>query len=90
MKNINWNDVQEATERRDLPVGGYVAGICKATDEPAKERLNIEWEVAEGEFKGYWREQTASLIERGKLNPGEWAWGGKTIKSYKEKALPFF
>lgn len=90
MKNINWNDVQEATERRDLPVGGYVAGICKATDEPAKERLNIEWEVTEGEFKGYWREQTASLIERGKLNPGEWAWGGKTIKSYKEKALPFF
>ena len=90
MKNINWNDVQEATERRDLPVGGYVAGICKATDEPAKERLNIEWEVAEGEFKGYWREQTASLIERGKLNQGEWAWGGKTIKSYKEKALPFF
>lgn len=90
MKNINWNDVQEATERRDLPVGGYVAGICKATDEPAKERLNIEWEVAEGEFKGYWREQTASIIERGKLNPGEWAWGGKTIKSYKEKALPFF
>ena len=68
MKNINWNDVQEATERRDLPVGGYVAGICKATDEPAKERLNIEWEVAEGEFKGYWREQTASLVERGKLN----------------------
>lgn len=53
MKNINWNDVQEATERRDLPVGGYVAGICKATDEPTKERLNIEWEVAEGEFKGY-------------------------------------
>lgn len=90
MKNINWNDVQEATERRDLPIGGYVAGICKATDEPAKERLNIEWEVAEGEFKGYWREQTASLVERGKLNPGEWAWGGKTIKSYKEKALPFF
>ena len=90
MKNINWNDVQEATERRDLPVGGYVAGICKATDEPAKECLNIEWEVAEGKFKGYWREQTASLIERGKLNPGEWAWGGKTIKSYKEKALPFF
>lgn len=89
MKNINWNDVQEATERRDLPVGGYVAGICKAIDEPAKERLNIEWEVAEGEFKGYWREQTASLIERGKLNQGEWAWGGKTIKSYKEKALPF-
>lgn len=90
MKNINWNNVQEATERKDLPVGGYVAGICKAMDEPDRERLNIEWEVAEGEYKGYWREQTASLIERGKLNPGEWAWGGKTIKSYKEKALPYF
>ena len=35
MKNINWNHVQEATERRDLPLGGYVAGICKAIDESA-------------------------------------------------------
>ena len=90
MKNIDWNNVQEATEYKELPVGGYVAGIVLATDEPDKERLNICWEVAEGEYKGYWREQTTSLIERGKLNQGEWAWGGKTIKSYKEKALPFF
>ena len=41
MKNIDWNNVQEATERKELPVGGYVAGIVLATDEPDKERLNI-------------------------------------------------
>ncbi len=76
MKNINWNDVQEATERRDLPVGGYVAGICKAIDEPAKERLNIEWEVAEGEvLRVIFREKTASLIEHGKLNQGRMGMG---------------
>lgn len=90
MKNINWNDVQEATERKDLPVGGYVAGIMNAADVPDKEYLNICWDVAEGEYRGYFRDLTKSLIERGKLNKGDWAWGGITKKSYKETALPFF
>lgn len=67
MKNINWNEVQEATDRKTLPVGAYVAGIVAAQDVPEKEYLNIYWDVAEGEFRGYFREMTKAMQERGKL-----------------------
>ena len=90
MKNINWNDVQEATEYKTLPKGGYIIGIVAAEDVPEKEYLNIYWDVADGEFRGYFREMTRSMQERGKLESGKWAWGGIAKKSYKENALPFF
>lgn len=90
MKNINWDNVQEASEYKTLPVGAYVAGIVAAEDVPEKEYLNIYWDVAEGEFRGYFREMTKSMQQRGKLDSGKWAWGGITKKSYKETALPFF
>lgn len=90
MRNINWDGVQEATEIKNLPAGGYVCGIFNAVDVPEKEYLNISWDVVEGEYKGYFKEMTRSMIERGKLNRGEWAYGGITKKSYKEKAQPFF
>ena len=90
MKNINWNNVQEASDRKTLPVGGYIAGIVSATDVPEKEYLNICWDVAEGEFRGHFNELTKAMQERGRLNKGEWAWGGIVKKSYKETALPFF
>ena len=48
MKNINWNEVQEATDLKTLPVGAYVAGIVAAQDVPEKEYLNIYWDIAEG------------------------------------------
>lgn len=90
MRKINWDGVQEATEIKNLPVGGYVCGIFNAVDVPEKEYLNICWDVVEGEYKGYFKEMTRSMVERGKLNRGEWAYGGITKKSYKEKAQPFF
>lgn len=90
MKNINWNEVQEASERKSLPVGAYIAGIVTAEDIPEKEYLNICWDVAEGEYRGYFHDLTKSMVERNKLNKGDWAWGGITKKSYKETALPFF
>lgn len=90
MKNINWDNVQEATEQKSLPVGGYIAGIYNAVDVPGKEYLNICWDVVEGEYKDYFKNLTKSMIERGKLNQGDWAYSGITKKSYKEKALPFF
>ena len=41
MKNIDWNNVQEASEDRLLP-GGDVCGILRAEDVPDKEDLRIE------------------------------------------------
>lgn len=90
MKNINWNNVQEASDYKTLPVGAYIAVIVAAEDVPEKEYLNLYWDVAEGEFKDHFREMTRSMKERGKLDTGKWAWGGIVKKSYKETALPYF
>lgn len=83
MKNIDWNSVQEASDDRLLP-GGYVCGIIRAEDVPDKEYLRIEFDIAEGPFKNYFR----SLRDR--LGLDSWPRGGVLIRSYKPKAQPFF
>lgn len=82
MKKIDWNNVQEAEEFQRLPAGGYICGIVRVEDVPEKEYLRIEYDIADGEFKNYYRQQA-------QRNP-DWNWGGVLIRSYKEKALPFF
>ena len=47
---------------------------------PNKEYLRIEFDIAAGELKGYYRE----------LYNNKGFWNGNFIKSYKDKALPFF
>lgn len=79
MKKIDWNNVEEAKDGR-LPAGGYICGITSVEDVANSEYLRFEYDIAEGEYKNYYRE----LSER--LN----FWGGSFIKSYKEKALGFF
>lgn len=80
MKNINWNEVEEVKDSKQLPAGGYVCGITAVEDKPDKEYLYFEFDIAEGEFKNYYR----GLYERRGF------WGAHFIKSYKEKALGFF
>lgn len=80
MKNINWNEVEEIKDSKQLPAGGYVCGITAVEDKPDKEYLYLEFDIAEGEFKNYYR----GLYERRGF------WGAHFIKSYKEKALGFF
>lgn len=83
MKNIDWNNVSEATDARLTP-GGYVCGIVRAEDVPEKEYLRIEFDIAEGPFKNYFREL------RDRLALDKWPGGGVLIRSYKPKAQPFF
>lgn len=78
MKAINLSDVKEAGQGQQLPAGGYVCKITNVEDVPEKEYLYVEFDIAEGEHKGYFKE----LEERANF------WGGKMFKSYKEKALP--
>lgn len=80
MKKHDWNNIEEATEFRGLPAGGYVCGITTAEDYADKEYIKCEFDIAEGEFKNYYKDLYASKA----------FWGGSFIKSYKEKALPFF
>lgn len=80
MREINWNAVEEAKEFKKPTAGGYICGITSVKDVAEKEYLKIEYDFADGEFKNYWRE----------LYNSKGFWGGSFIKSYKEKALPFF
>lgn len=78
MDNINWNDVQDEI-RRPVP-GGYAARITKVEDITDKKYLYIEWEFAEGEFKGCNQETFDALG----------FWPMPIRKSYKPTALRFF
>lgn len=80
MKPINLSNVQEAGTFKGLTAGGYVCKIVNVEDVPEKEYLYIEYDVAEGEFKDYYK----------KLQERKNFWGGSMYKSYKEKALPMF
>lgn len=78
MKNVNWDMVQDDV-RRPVP-GGYAARITRVEDNEEKEYLLIEWEFADGEFKGSNKETMDRLG----------FWPMPFFCSYKEKALRFF
>lgn len=78
MKNVNWNEVQDEI-RRPVP-GGYAAKITRVEDDEKKECLRIEWEFADGEFKGANKETYDAFG----------FWPITLFRSYKDKALRFF
>lgn len=78
MKNVNWETVQDEV-RRPVP-GGYAVKITRVEDHEDKEYLLIEWDFAEGEFKGANQEAFAAYG----------FWPTAFVASYKEKALRFF
>lgn len=80
MKNIDWENVQEAAERSQVPPGGYTAVITAVEDRPEQEGIKIELDIARGEWKGYFKE----------LYDAKDFWGLTSWRSYKEKARPFF
>ena len=85
MKKISGYDkIQESGSFKKLPVGGYVVKILDATDVPEKEYLRISFDVAEGEYKGFFAEEYKNDTRDGK----KWPNAGTFIRSYKEKALP--
>jgi hypothetical protein len=81
MKKINGiKDVQEAGDYNRPDAGGYICRITAAEDVVDSEYLKIEYDIAEGEFKDYYKE----------FNEKKGFWPAKFVKSYKQKALPFF
>ena len=81
MKPItNIAEVQEAGDSKRLPAGGYVCKYTKVEDNAGKNYLYMEFDIAEGEYKGYF----ADLEERAGF------WAGKCYRSYTDKALPMF
>ena len=85
MKPIeNYETVQASSGEFARPTaGGYICKIIDVEDVPMNEQgkgdyLRIEYDIADGEFKGYYKEQ----FDRWGGN-----WNASFIRSYKEKAL---
>ena len=85
MKRIeNYEKVQASSGEFARPTaGGYICKIIDVEDVPMNEQgkgdyLRIEYDIADGEFKGYYKEQ----FDRWGGN-----WNASFIRSYKEKAL---
>ena len=80
----NYETVQASTGEFARPTaGGYICKIIDVEDVPMNEQgkgdyLRIEYDIADGEFKGYYKEQN-----------DRWGgnWNASFIRSYKEKAL---
>lgn len=78
MKNVNWDEVQDEI-RQPVP-GGYAAKIVRVEDDEKKEYLRIEWDFADGAFKGV-NQETFDAFG---------FWPITLIRSYKPSALRFF
>lgn len=88
MKAINgYNAAKESTgDFEKLPAGGYVCKITKVEDVENKEYLKITFDIYEGEYRGWYREQRERLAENG----FDSSYVGTTLRSYKQSALGFF
>ena len=81
MKKIeNFEQVKASGEFDSLKPGGYIGVLYKAEDESEKEYLKVSFDIAEGEFAGYYKNLYSQFN----------FWGGVFIRSYKEKALSMF
>lgn len=81
MKKIDgFNEVVEVGVKKSLPVGAYVSKILAVIDNPQKEYLEIQFDIVQGEFKGYFTE----------LEKGTGKFYGRAFRSYTDKALPYF
>lgn len=80
MKKYDREAVKAAEEFKDLAAGGYVLEIKECQDEEDKERLAIEYDIAEGPFAGYYSDLYARTG----------SWRGKMYRYYSEKSRPFF
>lgn len=82
MKKLDLTHVQEAGDFQRVPAGAYICVIRGAEDVPDREYLRITYDIAKGEYAGYYDDL--------RKNHPEWKSAGSMIKSYKEKALPMF
>jgi hypothetical protein len=83
MKKLDLTNVQEATDGFNRhPAGPYICKITSVEDIPDKEYLKVRFDIAEGEFAGYY--------SSGRDEHPDWGWYGKYTKSYKPTALPMF
>lgn len=81
MKPIEgWDLINEAGEFKRLPAGIYLIQITKVVDNAENKYFEVYCEIVKGEYKDYFK--TAAEINGKDMS--------KSIRSYNDKALPFF
>ena len=69
-----------------IPDGAYIVGVKKVEDVSDKEFLRLELDICKGEYKNWYQQQYDADNRETKY----WPRDGVLVRSYKEKALPFF
>ena len=82
MKRIDLTNVKEAGDFSRPEAGAYICAITKVEDFPDREYLRVQYDIIDGEFRGYYTE----LRKKYPDSP----WLGAYVKSYKSTALPMF
>ena len=88
MRKINdFDKVQENSGGfKRIPDGAYIVGVKKVEDVSDKEFLRLELDICKGEYKNWYQQQYDADNRETKY----WPRDGVLVRSYKEKALPFF
>ena len=88
MRKINdFDKVQEnGGAFKRIPDGAYIVGVKKVEDVSDKEFLRLELDICKGEYKNWYQQQ----YDADKRETKYWPRDGVLVRSYKEKALPFF
>lgn len=77
--NIDFDQIEESKPKAGVKAGAYVCRITNATDYPAKEYVEVIWDIAEGEFKDNYSDQWGE----------EHPYAHHFYMSYKDTALGF-
>lgn len=82
MKQIeNFRDITPVTnEYASITPGGYICRIIGVKDWEQKEYLEIEYDIAEGNHRGYY----LNLFQKFNF------WGARLMRSYKQTAIQYF
>lgn len=80
VKIENWNEIKESGDSKMLQPNGYVVKITDVKDNQEKKYLEIQFDIAQGEFKAYFEQLMAQ----------HGFWGGKYCASYSDKAQNLF
>ena len=88
MRKINdFDKVQEnGGGFKRIPDGAYIVGVKKVAEVSDKEFLRLELDICKGEYKNWYQQQYDADTRETKY----WPRDGVLVRSYKEKALPFF
>lgn len=88
MKPVDLTNVKEAGDYSRPEAGAYICNIVNVVDIPLNQETNkgdylkIIYDIAEGEYKGYYDEM--------RTNHPDWISAGSYIRSYKPAALGMF